>query len=107
MKVNSSSQGSAEKTRGARETESTKATESKGKRKSSKTESVETGVSDKVSISGRAKDAAYAKEVATKASDVNDEKVARLKEQIRNGTYKVDADKIADRLVDEHLMTAF
>lgn len=108
MKVNGSGQGSAERTQGLRETESTKgAGESKSKRKSSKADSIETGVSDKVSISGRAKEAAYAKEVAKNSGDVNEEKVARLKEQIRNGSYKVDADKVADRLVDEHLMSAF
>lgn len=66
---------------------------------------IETGVSEKVAISGRAKEAAQAKEIAKNAADVDEARVAKLKAAIRNGTYEVDADKIADRLVDEHLST--
>ena len=39
--------------------------------------------------------------------DVNEEKVARLKAAIQNGSYKVDAEKIADKMVDEHIGTIF
>ena len=68
---------------------------------------IDSGVSDKVAISGRAKDALKAKEIARSAPDVDDAKVARLKAAIQNGTYNVDAEKIADRLVDEHMMSSF
>jgi negative regulator of flagellin synthesis FlgM len=108
MRVNGSGQGTAEKAKGSREADSTRAVgETKTNKKKSVRSDVETGVSDKVSISGKAKDASLAKEVARNAADVNEEKVARLKEQIRSGAYKVDADRVADRLVDEHLASAF
>ena len=63
--------------------------------------------SEKVAISGRARDIAKAREAAGSAPEVNEAKVARLKAMIENGSYKVDAEKVADRLVDEHLATAF
>ena len=31
--------------------------------------------------------------------DISDERIAQIKEQVQNGTYKVDADLIADRLM--------
>ena len=60
---------------------------------------------DKVQVSDRAKDSATAKAVALAAPDINEEKVNRIKDSIKSGTYKVDTDKIADRLVDDHLST--
>lgn len=59
--------------------------------------------SEKVNISQRAKDTAKATQIAKAAPDVNEEKIAKLKAQIAAGTYNVDADAIADRLVDDHL----
>ena len=62
---------------------------------------------DKVEISERAKvnvrDTAKAKELAKAAPDVDEAKVAKLKAAIKNGSYKVDEDAIADRMVDDHL----
>lgn len=54
-------------------------------------------------ISGKARELAQAKEVASGAPDVREEKIAKLKEMIANGKYKVDAHAVADRMVDEHL----
>ncbi|MCM2280001.1 MAG: flagellar biosynthesis anti-sigma factor FlgM [Oligoflexia bacterium] len=54
-------------------------------------------------ISGRAKELAKAKELANAAPDVREERVAALKAKIAAGKYKVDADAVADRMVDEHL----
>jgi flagellar biosynthesis anti-sigma factor FlgM len=34
---------------------------------------------------------------------VREEKIAALKARIAEGKYKVDADKVADRMVDDHL----
>ena len=56
-----------------------------------------------MAISGKAKEASKIKEMAKEAPDVNESKVAKLKSAIQNGTYNVDAEAIADRLVDEHL----
>jgi len=39
--------------------------------------------------------------------DVREEKVRELKKKIKDGTYKVDAKKTADRLVEEHLKVNF
>lgn len=54
-------------------------------------------------ISTRAKDFARAREVATSSPDVREEKIAALKRRIAEGKYEVNADKIAERLVDDHL----
>jgi negative regulator of flagellin synthesis FlgM len=57
----------------------------------------------KTDISARGKEFARAKEVASGAPDVREEKIAELKRRIEAGHYHVDADKIADKLVDDHL----
>jgi negative regulator of flagellin synthesis FlgM len=80
---------------------------SKEKRRAGKSKETEPNTTDKVAISTRAKEAAKAKEVASSAPDVDEAKVARLKAAIEGGTYRVDADKVADRLVDEHLASSF
>ena len=36
--------------------------------------------------------------------DVRDEKVAQIKKQIENGTYKIDGEKIALKMIKESLM---
>ena len=63
--------------------------------------------STRVDLSRRAQDIKRAKELATPSeNDVDEAKVARLRKLIDEGNYKVDAEKIADRLVDEHLLTS-
>jgi len=68
------------------------------------------GESVKADISSRgkelAKDMAKAKEVATSAPDIREEKVAELKRRIAAGKYNVSPEAIADKMVDEHLKTA-
>jgi negative regulator of flagellin synthesis FlgM len=56
-----------------------------------------------VNVSERAQMMAKAKEIAGSPMSVDEAKVARLQKMIDEGKYKVDADKIADRLVDEHM----
>lgn len=56
----------------------------------------------KTEFSGRAREMAQAKDVATQAPDVRDERIAELKRRIASGDYKVDAKAIADRMVDDH-----
>jgi len=60
--------------------------------------------SSKVSVSDKAQLMSKAKEIASKADDVNMDKVKRLQQLIDNGEYKVNSEAIADKLVDEHLM---
>lgn len=57
----------------------------------------------KVELSPRVQDIKRIKELANKASDVDAEKVAKFKQMIAEGTYKVDAKAIADKMVDEYL----
>lgn len=59
--------------------------------------------SAKVDVSERAQQMQKAKEIATRPDTVDEAKVARLQKLIDEGNYKVDADAIADRLVDEHM----
>lgn len=46
-------------------------------------------------------------EILKTVPDVREQKVKDLKKKIKNGTYKVDAKKVADRLIEEHLKTDF
>lgn len=54
-------------------------------------------------ISHKSKEFANAKAVASETADVREEKVAELKRRIADGSYAVDHEAIADRMVDEHL----
>jgi len=62
-----------------------------------------TGDSARPEISARAREFAQAKETASAAPDVREDRIAELKRRIASGSYKVDADALADRMVDEHL----
>jgi negative regulator of flagellin synthesis FlgM len=57
----------------------------------------------KAEISPKSREMAHAMTVVADTPDVRESKVADLKNKIANGTYRVDADAIADRMVDEHL----
>lgn len=59
--------------------------------------------SAKVDLSPRAQEMRKAKELATPSNDIDEAKVARLQKLIDEGKYKVDAEAIADRLLDEHM----
>lgn len=93
------------------ELSSTKQTARSGKtqkpgEKSSATESTATAADgSSATISARAKEFSKAKEVAGNAPDVREEKIAELKRRISAGKYSVDADAVADRMVDDHLKT--
>lgn len=56
-----------------------------------------------VALSERAQMMKKAKDIASDPS-VDEAKVSRLQKLIDEGKYKVDADKIADRLVDQHML---
>ena len=58
------------------------------------------------SISAKAKQMAKAKQVAQDSPDVRDEKIAALKAKIANKQYSVNAEQVADKLVDDHLRLA-
>lgn len=56
-----------------------------------------------VNLSSKAQDMKKMKEIATNTPDVDEAKVARLQALIDSGNYKVDAESIANRMVDEQL----
>ena len=60
--------------------------------------------SSKVDLSSRAQMMSKAKQIASEET-IDEAKVARLQKMIDEGRYSVDASKVADRLVDEHLAT--
>ncbi len=57
----------------------------------------------KSDISAKGKEFAKAKAEAASAPDVREDKIAELKRRIAEGSYKVDANAVADRMVNEHL----
>ncbi len=60
--------------------------------------------SARVDLSNRAQDTKKATELARKGlNEVDDAKVAKFQALIDGGKYQVDAAKIADKMVDEHL----
>ena len=80
----------------------------KHKGKASKTSSADAASSlgesssSKVKLSERAQDMKKIREVVDKSPDVDEAKVAKFKSMLANGQYKVDASKVADKMVDEH-----
>ena len=61
---------------------------------------------DTVVISDAAKKVQEARAQLDDIPDVREDKVAELRNQIQNGTYQVDAEKTADKLLKEHLRNA-
>ncbi|MGD9235697.1 MAG: flagellar biosynthesis anti-sigma factor FlgM [Desulfobacterales bacterium] len=59
---------------------------------------------DTVALSSAAKDIQEAQRKLQAIPDVREEKVAQLKEQIEKGTYEMDAEKIADKMLKEALL---
>ena len=61
---------------------------------------------DTVVISDAAKRIQEARAKLDEIPDVREEKVAELRDQIQNGTYQVDAQKTADKLLKDQLGNA-
>lgn len=59
---------------------------------------------DRVELSAQARELQAAREALAKMDAVDHEKVARIKAQIAAGTYKVDAAKIASKMLAESLL---
>ena len=86
----------------ARKTDKTQ--ESSSAKKASATPVAVEG-SARTDISAKAREFAKAQEVAASAPDVREEKIAELKRRIQSGSYSVDPNAIADRMVNDHLKT--
>lgn len=59
---------------------------------------------DKVVLSPKAKEVRYAKEALKNIPDIRQEEVARVKNEIKEGTYKIEGKKIAAKMIRESLL---
>ncbi len=57
---------------------------------------------DQLLLSATAKDAQVARQALANTPDVREEVIAPLKEQIDNGTYEVDTDDFAGKLLEKY-----
>lgn len=57
----------------------------------------------RVDVSDRAQQMQKAKEIAGSPDSIDEAKVARLQKLIDEGNYKVDAEGLADKLIDTHM----
>ena len=62
---------------------------------------------ESVEISEGARLLQRANELAHASPDIRAERVAALKNSIKDGSYRIDSASIADKLVDEHLFNSF
>ncbi|MBQ0042012.1 MAG: flagellar biosynthesis anti-sigma factor FlgM [Lachnospiraceae bacterium] len=60
---------------------------------------VKTSFADQVQISSLGKDIQTAKSAVASAADVREDKIADIKNRINNGTYDVDMDDFASKLI--------
>lgn len=58
--------------------------------------------SDQLSISQLGKDYQIAKQAVAGASDIREDRVAQLKEKIANGSYNVDTEDFANKLLAKY-----
>ena len=63
-----------------------------------------TPAADRVVLSGAARELQAARAAIAQMDDVDHEKVARIKAEIQSGTYKVDARKIAGKMLEDALV---
>ena len=59
---------------------------------------------EKVTLSGRAKEVQQARQIIAGLPDVRKDKVADLKARIDDGSYQVDGEKIAEKMIGESLL---
>ena len=60
-----------------------------------------------VHLSQASKEAQQIKEIISSEPDIREEKVSALKEKIESGTYQVDHNGVADKLVDDFIDEIF
>lgn len=62
---------------------------------------------EKVELSNNVKDLQYIKKAVDELPDVREDKVLDLKKQIQEGTYNVNGEKIAEKMLGESLLDIF
>lgn len=78
-----------------------KAYNNKGKVAAKKDLKTEKGEKDAMSVSSEAKTFSAVFQAAKKASDIREDKVNSIKEAIANNEYKVDDEKLVDKLIEK------
>ena len=71
---------------------------------SAKQDSSQTVKEDKVVLSPKAKEVQEATKLIKELPDIREEKVAKLKEQVDQGTYRIDGKKIAFEMLKESIL---
>jgi negative regulator of flagellin synthesis FlgM len=107
MKVNSGYSNSASSAVSSKEAQSTKkTTKPSGPNPAANLDKIKENVSGSVraEVSARAKEMATAHQAAKSAPDVREDKIEALKRQIAEGRYKVDADAVAERMLNDHML---
>ena len=66
-----------------------------------------TGVEDRISISSQTRDINLAKSVIDNTPDVREDVVNNIKQSINNGTYQVNHDKIAEKMVSDSIVDIY
>ena len=59
---------------------------------------------DKVVLSPKAREVQEAKKVLSILPDIREEEVARIKKEIKEGTYKIEGKKLAAKMIRESLL---
>lgn len=67
-------------------------------------QSMSSTMTEKVDLSSKAKDIQQIKRIIDETPDVRMESVQELKRQIETGNYKVDAGKVAEKILSESLI---
>jgi negative regulator of flagellin synthesis FlgM len=64
-------------------------------------------VTEKVNLSTRAKDIQQIRQILDQTPDIREDKVLELKRQIDSENYRIDAEKIAEKMVGESIIDLF
>lgn len=67
----------------------------------------QSAVTEKISLSIKAKDIQQIKQLLDQTPDIREEKVLELKNRIDSGNYKINPEKIAEKMVGESLIDLF
>lgn len=62
---------------------------------------------DRVQLSPKAKEMQEAKRILGAIPDIREEKVAQIRKEIAEGTYQINSQKIAEKMVTESLVNQF
>lgn len=65
----------------------------------------EAGESKGPEISGKAREMAHAKQIASSAPEVREDLVADLRQKIASGKYNVSPESVAEKMLQEHMQT--